>query len=143
MTFSVCVLLHSVKETVNCQLSSVTLFTWLTLLSLCRNATNHGATQFITGCKHLSHHCILYTVVSWPSLYKQQFLYWRPQILHLKCYVDWLFKACIPTLSFQSIRSLAKGIFIHGSINVEDLSIWSCPVIFYWATSTITDIGWR
>ena len=36
----------------------------------------HGALRFITGCDYLSHHCTLYSLVSWSSLSTHRLMHW-------------------------------------------------------------------
>lgn len=43
------------------------------LLSL--NSVYHCALRFITGCRHLTHHCELYTKVNWPPLSVQSYFH--------------------------------------------------------------------
>ena len=36
----------------------------------------HCALRFVTGCKHLTHHCTLYVKADWPSLYVRRRIHW-------------------------------------------------------------------
>ena len=40
------------------------------------DASYHGALRFITGCKSLTHHCILYEKVGWLSLSARRLHHW-------------------------------------------------------------------
>ena len=37
----------------------------------------HGALRFVTGCKALTHRCILYARVEWPSLAARRLIHWH------------------------------------------------------------------
>ena len=40
------------------------------------DAVYHGALRFITGCKPITHHCTLYTLVNWSSLSMRRTIHW-------------------------------------------------------------------